>query len=282
MQIGEYNQLKVVRESDIAYLLTDGIEEIFLHKKEALQAYQPGEEITVFIYVDNQGRPTASTKEALVSIQKGAFLPVVEIRHDFGVFLNYGLVKDLLLSKDDLPLNLNQWPQVGDRLFVTMREKKGHLFAKIPGRKQIGLYYENEAELIEDGQVVMAYVLFVLDEGYVLFTESGQEIFVHINNTRRKYRLGEEVGVKILKQNQNHEYVGSLIEQKELMIESDAQMILDYLEYHQGIMRFTDKSQPEEIQSAFKMSKSSFKRALGSLYKAGYVELGKDYTKKIK
>lgn len=282
MQIGEYNQLKVVRESDIAYLLTDGVEEVFLHKKEALRPYQPGEDLRVFIYVDNQGRPTASTKEALVSIHQGAFLPVVEIKHDFGVFLNYGLVKDLLLSKDDLPLNLNQWPQVGDRIFVSMKEKKGHLFARIPGRKQINLYYDTEANLIEDGQSVDAFIMFLMDEGYVLFTELGQEIFVHINNTRRKYRLGELVQVKILKQNQNHEYVGSLIEQKELMIESDAQMILEYLEYHQGTMRFTDKSSPEEIQSAFKMSKSSFKRALGSLYKAGYIELGKDYTKKIK
>jgi hypothetical protein len=66
------------------------------------------------------------------------------------------------------------------------------------------------------------------------------------------------------------------------MIESDGQIILDYLTNHQGKMRFTDKSSAEMIQSVFKMSKSAFKRALGSLYKQGLVELDSAETRQIK
>ncbi|HRY77993.1 MAG TPA: S1 RNA-binding domain-containing protein, partial [Candidatus Izemoplasmatales bacterium] len=62
MKLGDFNTLTVLRETDIAYQLTDGENEFFLHKKEALRNYLKGEVIEVFLYVDNQGRPTASTR----------------------------------------------------------------------------------------------------------------------------------------------------------------------------------------------------------------------------
>ncbi len=277
MNLGTYNELEVVRISDIAYILTDGDNEIFLHKKEALKEYVAGDRINVFIYVDNEGRPTASTKHPFVSIDSAAFLEVVQVNYDYGVFLNNGLVKDLLLSKDDLPLTIQSWPIVGDEVYVTMKVKKDQLFAKIMGRKLIQPQLQPK-ELLEAGNNYDAVVLFFMVEGIVCFTKQGHEIFVHFNNTRIKYRLGEAVSVRILKQNDNGEYIGTLIQQKELMMEDDSKILLSYLENHSGQMRFTDQSSPEDIQAAFHMSKSAFKRALGTLYKAGIVELKNDKT----
>lgn len=277
MNIGTYNDLEVVRISDIAYILSDGENEIFLHKKEALREYIAGERINVFIYVDNVNRPTATTKHPIITIDSSAFLEVCEINHEYGVFLKNGLIKDLLLSKDDLPLSIQSWPVIGDELFVTMKVKKDQLFAKIVGRKLITGELRPK-EILEVGNNYDALVLFLLVEGLVCFTKSGHEIFVHYNNTRSKYRLGENVNVRILKLNDSGEYVGTLIQQKELMMEDDAKALLAYLENHSGQMRFTDTSSPEEIQAAFHMSKSAFKRALGTLYKAGVVELKADRT----
>lgn len=281
MEIGCFNQLTVMRETDISYILTDGKEEVFLHKKEALKAYETGEIISVFLYVDNRGRTTASTKIPFIALDEAAFLKVVSVNYEFGVFLDNNLIKDLLLSKDDLPFNLDEWPRPQDLLFVQMREKKGTLFAKFIGRKQIGSHFPHK-ELLETSKSYPAYVEYLLDDGLICFTLSGDEIFIHVNNTRRKYRLGEAVLPRILKQNESLEYVGSLIEQKETMIKTDAEIILEYLDNHEGVMRFTDKSDPVEIQAAFKMSKSAFKRALGSLYKTGHVELSPENTRKIK
>ena len=69
-----------------------------------------------------------------------------------------------------------------------------------------------------------------------------------------------------------------LIEQKEIMIKDDAQLILDYLQNHNGVMNYTSNSSPEIIFNAFKMSKASFKRALGKLYKERKVILTDDKT----
>ncbi len=278
MIIGTYNDLTVVRETDISYILTDGKQEVFLHKKETDKPLKTNQRIRVFIYVDNQGRPTASTKTVNISLDDGGFLEVVDVNYDLGVFLDNGLVKDLLLSKDDLPFNLDSWPVAGDFLFVVLKNRKDTLFAKFVGRKEIAGYFPAAVELTIDDHV-QSHVQYLLPEGLVAFTRSGHEIFVHVNNTRRSYRLGEKVSPRILKHNPSDEYVGSLIETKETMIKEDARAILEYLKDRGGIMRFTDSSSPEEIQAAFNMSKSAFKRALGSLYKQGYVELLPDKTK---
>jgi uncharacterized protein len=277
MIIGAINKVSVVRESDIAYVLTDGIEELFLHKKEALRPYLPGEEIEVFIYVDNIGRPTASTKEPFCSISHAGWLEVVSVSYELGVFVHYGLVKDALLSKDDLPLSLAQWPIVGDQLICILKEKKNHLFAKQIGRKSVRQYFQPSI-IHEEGVFVDGWVSYLLLEGLIVFTLQGDEIFVHYNNTRKTYRIGEMVSVRILKRQESLEYMGSLIGQKETMLDVDSKRILEYLQNHAGSMRFTDKSSPIDIQAAFRMSKGAFKRALGTLYKANLVELLDDST----
>ncbi|MBI9009495.1 MAG: hypothetical protein JEZ05_05635 [Tenericutes bacterium] len=280
MEIGKINTLKILRETDISYLLTDGVEEVFLHKKEAKKPYLENEEIDVFLYVDNQGRKTASTQEPLIMLGEVKLLEVVEIGHRYGAFLYYGMIKDLMVSYDDLPINKNKWPQVSDKMFVKMISKGEKLFGHIVGRKQITDEFPDREALVE-GATVGAYVMFLIENGLVAYSEAGDEIFVHSNNFREDYRIGEFCEPKILKRNPSGEYTATLIEQKEVMLEEDALRILEYLEDNDGEMVLTDKSSPDIIYQTFHMSKSAFKRALGSLYKAKKVELEKNKTKKI-
>ena len=280
MEIGKINTLKILRETEISYLLTDGEEEVFLHKKEAKRPYLENEEIDVFLYVDNQGRPTASTEEPLIKLGEVKLLEVVEVGKRYGAFVYYGMIKDLMVSYDDLPININKWPEVGDKLFVKMIKKGEKLFGHIVGRKQITDEFPDREVLVE-GNTVGSYVMYLLDNGLVAYSEAGDEIFVHLNNYREDYHIGEFCEPKILKLNPSGEYVGTLIEQKEVMLEEDAIRILEYLDDNDGEMVITDKSSPDIIYQTFHMSKSAFKRALGSLYKAKKVELSKNLTKKI-
>ena len=51
-------------------------------------------------------------------------------------------------------------------------------------------------------------------------------------------------------------------------IEPNAQLILEYLlNDENGFIKLTDKSSPEAIKSILQMSKKSFKKAVGTLYK---------------
>lgn len=279
MELGKVNTLRVLRETDISYLLTDGLEEVFLHKKEALKPYEDFEEIDVFVYKDNEGRLTASTKTPLLVLGGFAKLEVVGTHPKYGVFLNYGLVKDLLLSLDDLPEDPDLWPKQGDQLFVTMKISKDRLFAQVPSRNELGNKFES-IEAPEEVESLTVTITHYLDNGVVGFSDEGLEVFIHRNNYRRKIRLGEKIDVKIIQKN-SHNYSGQLIEQKEIMLDKDSQIIIDYLKGRGGVMTFTDKSDAEAISRVFHMSKSAFKRALGKLYKERKVVLSATHTKLV-
>jgi predicted RNA-binding protein (virulence factor B family) len=149
------------------------------------------------------------------------------------------------------------------------------------GRKQIASYFSLPPSL-EIGKTYPAWVQTLLPEGLVAFTERGEEIFIHNNNTRQPHRLGQAVEARILKLTETNEYVGTLIEQKEIMLHEDGLRILAYMDQHNKEMPYTDQTNPEIIQEVFRMSKSAFKRALGALYKSGIVELTPEKTKKTK
>lgn len=279
MELGRINTLRVLRETDISYLLTDGFEEVFLHKKEALRPYEDNEEIDVYLYKDNEGRLTASTKTPKLMVGGFEKLKVVGMHPQLGVFLDYGIIKDLLLSLDDLPASSHLWPQVGDYLFVTMKESKSRLFAHIPSRNEMA----NRFKLIEEDDDleidnIDIRVMYHLDNGILGFSDQGHEVFIHRNNYRSEIRIGKKINVDIIKKNPR-DYSGRLIEQKEIMLDKDSLIIMDYLKANQGTMKFTDKSDPEIISQVFHMSKSAFKRALGTLYKNGKIELEKTHTK---
>ena len=281
LAMGKYNKLKVLRESDLAFILTDGRDEIFLHKRQADGVLEIGSEVEVFLYYDNQKRITATMNKPTVDTETAAFAKVVGVNPHIGVFLDVGLIKDLLLSRDDLSFKKKEWPQVGDEILIKMKVSKNQLTAKIVPRYDVKKYLTPTTELIE-GEGYVAYCVFIAEEGVVFLTKDGHYIYVYYKNMRKTYRLGEKAYVKISKVKLDHKYNGTLILQKELMLSKDAITIKNYLETHGGKMNITDKSTPEEINEVFNMSKAAFKRGLGSLYKEKKVTLDGDSTTLIK
>lgn len=277
LKIGMINTLEVERETEISYILTDGYEEAFLHKRQATKPLEEKEKVEVFLYFDNQKRITATMNKPIVDTVTPAFLEVVDVNPRLGVFLNMGIQKDLLLSRDDLPYKKSQWPQKGDFILSRIKVSKNQLSSKIINRYDMHKYIKPDYELEKD-QSYQAIILFFADEGIVLSTKEGHLIFVYNKHIRNEYRLGEVISVKIINIKPNYQYNGTLIEQKELMIDDDSKRILDYLEQNDGLMNITDKSDPALILRTFNMSKSAFKRALGKLYKEKLVKLHKDYT----
>ncbi|MCK5761385.1 MAG: hypothetical protein KAH16_00650 [Candidatus Izimaplasma sp.] len=281
LAMGEYNHLEVLRETDFSYILGEIEQEVFLHKKQVVGDIEIGERIEVFLYFDNQKRITATMRRPLVDQATPTFLEVIDVNYRLGVFLNVGLIKDLLLSRDDLPFVRNEWPSKGDKIFVKMKASRNQLSAKIIPRYSIAKYLKPEEELIE-GEKYLAYSVYKTEEGNVFITEKGHYIFVYFKHMRKVYRLGEQAEVKISIVKGEFNYNGTLIMQRELMMSEDALRIKEYLEKHNGEMSFTDKSSVEDIEEVFHMSKSAFKRALGFLYKSKAVILEKDRTLIIK
>lgn len=261
VKIGQYNTFIVNRKTDIGYMLDSQDEQVFLHINESMHTeLNSGDELTAFVYIDGQGRTAATLAKALLTVDKPTFLVVKEINPALGIFLEMGISKDLLLSKEDLPQNLEQWPQVGNKLFVTLRVK-----GKMVAKRVTSSDYDNPENKLDVKQAYEAYVHRFIKDGIQVITENNVFVFVHNSQYKEQYRLGDKVEVKIIYESDKG-YSGSLMPQKEEQMLFDANKIYAYL-LKVDAMAITSNSTPEDIYATFKMSKKAFKRAIGHLYK---------------
>lgn len=280
IEIGKMNHLKVVRKTDLGYMLTEGTEEILLHYKEAIGELEPNQTVDVYIYTDKENRKTGTMAKPCLFMDQPAFVEVVDRMEPTGVFVSNHTPKDLLISKDYLPYNLENWPIIGDYIFCSLKIKRGSLVAKPLNRFDV-LELHSPKKYLEAEQVD-AYVLRVAEKGLGLISEDLVYIFVPNSQFRRSYRLGEKVLVTITKMLDSEAY-GTLNEHKEVLMDMDSKTILDYLESHNGMMPLTAKSSSADVEKIFQMSRKAFKRAYGALYKEQKITFDEDktYLKKL-
>lgn len=262
LKIGETNQLKVKRKTDIGYMLTDGTDDVFLHFNETNhQNLLDNQTVSAFLYYDAKARLAATLTVPIITVNHPDFVVVKEINHEYGVFVGNNISKDMLVSKDYLPYDLNLWPIKGDTLYCILK-LKNRLVAKPLNKLEIPLKPETKLEM---HQHIDAYVIHSGKEGLNMLTEAGHLIFIHHTQMRRVYRMGEKANVRIARIYEDG-YSGSLIEVKEKMMDQDAEMIYEYIVQQGGSIPFDSDSDKDAIYEQFNVSKKAFKRALGRLY----------------
>lgn len=281
--IGQTVTLSVARQAPFGYFLTDGEEDVLLHQNEVHREVNEGDEIEVFLYVDAEGRPAASTIIPEVAVGRYAWVKVADVNPEIGVFLNIGLQKDILLGADDLPLHKNVWPKPGDLLYITLRVNRNHLlYAKLANDKAIQ-EISVKATRKEFNKNVQGHIYRTAKVGSWIYTIEGFKWFIHESQRKQEPRLGEKVEGRIIDIKEDGTINVSLLARKQDAQDLDAAKIYEYLMSRNGAMPYTDKSMPEDIMERFDMSKAAFKRALGKLIKEGkvYQEGSWTYAKKV-
>ncbi|MFA7417080.1 MAG: S1-like domain-containing RNA-binding protein [Acholeplasma sp.] len=278
LKIGQLNELQVVRKTDIAYLLkSSDDEEVFLHLNETdHRKLEPGQFVDAFLYFDAKGRLAATLHEPYVTVGNPGVLKVVSVKPGLGVFLDLGISKDVLLSKDDLPSDEALWPKVDDQVYVDLRVKTRLTARPIP---------YNEIRVITGnlniGDEVTGFIQVIGNIGYFILTEEYNLVLVKKSNVRQLYRIGETLTVKITYETPSG-YEGSLIDFKEVVRIDDSKLIMDYLETQGGTMPYTAATDSDTILKVFGLSRKSFKRALGLLYKQRKVKFEGNETIVVK
>jgi uncharacterized protein len=279
--LGSIITLTVARKAEFGYFLTDGEEDVLLHKNETNHDYELEEEVEVFIYNDSSGRMAATTKEPYIYEGVYGWVKVVDVRYDLGVFLDIGIQKDLLLGKDDLPVVKEVWPQEGDMVYSTLRvNRNGRLYAKIASEQVIS-EISIEATEKQLNKNIQGFVYRTAKVGTWMITAEGYRGFIHESQRKVEPRLGQKVEGRIVDVKEDGTINVSLLPRNHESQGSDSEVIMDYLISRNGAMPYWDKSMPEDIEDRFQMSKGAFKRALGKLMKDGkiYQEKGWTYLK---
>ena len=282
LKLGKINILEVKNISDIGYtLINDESNEIFLPFNQTTKELVVGELIDVFVFQDSKKRLTASTNKPFIIIDEPGFVKVTNVVKGLGIFIDNNVLKDTIVSSDDLPLGDKLWPEIGDTVLCKLKVTSTQLIAKlITPEEAKGLF--NPSTILEISDKINAIVLKNGTQGVNLITLEGHNIFIYYKHKRRDYHIGEELEVTINNIGLDNNYNGTLLASKVPLMEEDADIILNYLKNNDNVMNINSKSDVELIEETFNMSKASFKRALGNLYKKRLIEFIDDKTYLVK
>lgn len=267
--IGQTISAIIVEESERFYFLQKGEDLLRLDKTEG--EHTVGDVVTGFVYVDKDDHRRLTTLEQKATNEHYGWGTVTAVRKDLGAFVDTGLPgKDVVVSLDDLPLEKDQWPKVGDQLYVKLiidRKERiwGHLAWHEDFWNLAGPGYDNM-----QNQDLRAIVYRNKESGtFVYLPDNNMLGFIHPNERFSVPRVGQELQVRVIGFRKEDRSLNLSAKPRAYeMLDADSQMILAYLQSMGGKMAFNDKSNPDEIKATFGISKGQFKKALGGLMKA--------------
>ncbi len=275
LTIGTINTLIVNRETaNGLYLITgDNNTEVLLPNIYVTDAMQFGDSIDVFVYTDSEDRPVATTLTPKAMLGDFAFLKVVDT-NKFGVFLDWGLPKDLFV-----PLREQKNLKKGDKrlFYLTLDAQTDRLIAS----QKIGKYLTSDTKELEKNQKVSLLIMASTPLGYKALIDESYEGMLYKNEIFEDISIGDKKEGYIKEVRKDGKIDLSLQPIGKDAGDSATAKIEALLQKHDGHLDFNYKSDATEIQKVFGLSKKAYKRALTTLIDAKKITLDEKGIKKL-
>jgi uncharacterized protein len=264
---GKIQKLPIFEQVEKGFLLGNEDNYVFVSKRDIKPNTEMGTEIEAFVFYNEFKELEATTKLPQLQLgEVGCFR--VGNSNELGAFIDIGSRRDILIPHKEQVEGLESGRMTlvilcddpeNRRLFASTKLNRHLRNADIPYKRgdEVQLTI---AEKIEIGRRV------VIDGKFIgaLFKQEMMD----------RVRLGEKVKGFIRKVEGKDIIVSMQREGIELLDDSKAR-ILDYLNANGGYVRLSDDTDPEEIKLRLHMSKKTFKRSAGMLFKEGKVLLTK-------
>ena len=263
IKLGKFNTMRVVRLVDFGAYLGDPDDEksaeILLPARYMPEDLRPGDTIDVFVYRDNENRPIATTDEPYATVGEFAYMQVNQV-NDIGAFLDWGLVKELLVPFSEQKAKMR--PGGIYLVYVYLDDATQRIVASAKIEKFLGNVFPE----YKIGQRVRALVYQHTDIGYKAIVDNLHQGLLYENELFRPVELEEtvEAYVKRVRPDGTRDRVDEISDRIiEYLRKPDASAVSDHLS-------------PEEIRKLFGCSKKDFKKAVGMLYRSHAVSIGSE------
>lgn len=275
VEIGKYNTLKIIKDLDFGVYLDGGNGlEILLPARYVPKNIKPGDEVEVFLYHDNEGRPIATTARPRATVGEFEFMEVKSVSNA-GAFLDWGLMKDLLVPfrEQKMPMREGKWYLV----YLRIDQVTGRVMASARVEK----FLHNVPPRYEPNEEVNLLVADETEIGYKVIINNLHWGMVYYNEVFRRLEKGEHLKGYIKEVREDEKIDVSLSPLGYQRIEGVAGRILETLKVQGGFLPVHDKSEPEVIYSLFQCSKKAFKQAIGTLYKQHLIAIEPDGIRRV-
>lgn len=259
--LGKINPLKVVKEVDFGLYLDGGSDgEILLPIRYVPVNAKVGDVIPVFIYNDSEDRLIATTEKPYVMVGEFACLEVVSVS-EIGAFMEWGLMKHLFVPFREQRAKMVEGGAYPIFVYVDFDSKRITASAKL--NKFIDMSHPEltegeEVDLLIYQQTDLGWKAIVNQQysGVLYKNEIFQDLYIGKNIKGFVKQIREDDKIDLMLQKPGFEKIDDFsIKLHELLNEAG------------GFLPVSDKSPAEEIYNRFGISKKTYKKAVGDLYK---------------
>lgn len=270
IKIGEYNTLDIIRESEQGLYLADADgNEVLLPNRYVPEEFKIWESIDVFVYLDNEERPVAVTDEPFVTVDNFAVLRCNQVT-DHGAFLDWGMVKELFcpFREQAFKMKAGGWYLI----FCYLDKESGRLVAS----SKTNSFLDNKDLTVQQFDEVDLIVSHPSELGMNVIVNKLHQGLIFKDDIYKELSIGDKLKGIVKKVRHDNKLDITLGQIGYRNIEPNAEKILHTLEDSEGFLPLTDKSNPELIKDELEMSKKSFKKAIGTLYKQRLITIEAD------
>ncbi len=268
LKIGDYNTLKVSHKVEFGFYLDSGDGyNILLPQKYAPAGLRDGNSIEVFVYRDSEDREIATTQKPLAKVGEFACLLVKDINKT-GIFLDWGLEKNLYIPYSQALDNM----KIGFKYIVYVMIDK--ISKRVIASAKFEKFFEKKVIDLKEGQQVKLTICRFAVNGILAAINDKYAGILYENETYEKLKIGDIVTGYIKKIRDDKKIDLTLRRSIVDAIEDAKDKIINMLIENNGTLELNDKSSPEAIKEKLQMSKLTFKKALGGLYKERRIVMG--------
>ena len=276
IRLGEIQKLQIVKKVDFGvYLGVEGEpeEKVLLPKKQVPPEAETGDEMEVFVYRDSKDRLIATTTRPGLTLHQVARLRVAQVGK-IGAFLDWGLEKDLLL-----PFKEQTKPvSAGEEWLVALYiDKSDRLCATM----NVYPYLKNNSSYKKDDRVTGTVYEISRNFGAFVAVDDQYSGLIPKQELYGEVQVGDTVSARVTAVKEDGKLDLSIREKAYLQIAEDAERVMQVIDSFDGVLPFNDKASPEVIRREMQMSKNEFKRAVGSLLKAGRITITEKAIRRI-
>jgi len=270
IEIGRFNELEILRDTSVGLFLgdTEG-NDVLLPNKYVPENYEIGDKIKVFCYLDYDERPVATNLVPDIMLGEFRLLQVAEV-NEFGAFMQWGLEKHLLVPfrEQRIKMKEGQWYVV----HCYLDQRSGRLV----GSNKLDKFLSNDNIDLKEWEEVDLVITRQTDLGWEVIVNERHKGLVYFNEVFKSVNIGDVIPGCIKTIRKDNKLDISLQPLGAKVLEPAANKIYEVLKQHGGFMPLHDKSTPEQIRDAFQMSKKTFKKGIGALYKERKINLEED------
>jgi len=268
--LGKVNPLKVVKLVDFGVYLDGGSDgEILLPKRYVPEVCEIGDTVPVFIYNDSEDRLIATTEKPFAMVGEFAALEVVEV-NEIGAFLDWGLMKNLMVPFREQKLKMEEGRRYPVFIFVDFDSKR------ITASAKIEKFVDESKPELEVGQEVDLLIYKKTDMGWKAVINQQYTGVLYDNEIFKEIHTGETLK-GFVKQIRPDDKIDLMLQKAGFeKIDDFALKLHALLKEADGFLPFTDKSLADDIYEEFGISKKTFKKAVGDLYRKRQIVLEQD------